>query len=193
MRNGHNFSEKPPRAVQRAGEEVAESLLHSSFHAHHIYSIKQLAPGSVIYLQAVGGSTHRVHIFVQMKYCRVSVSAPQSRQSANLFSCRRNWDSPNPLPAGECASPLVPGGGAHSGGWETSNSDEGTYTVVLCLNMYLWFAHSAVAEFIEPWLGDKVNSGMHRVVHVPTSQASEATWLAGRTVRDLWIRLLYFE
>ncbi len=35
----------------------------------------------------------------------------QSRQSAKLFSSRRNWDSPNPSPAGECApSPLVPGG-----------------------------------------------------------------------------------
>jgi hypothetical protein len=34
---------------------------------------------------------------------------------------------------------LVPGGGAHSlakEGWESLNSDEGTYTVVLCINMY---------------------------------------------------------
>jgi hypothetical protein len=39
----------------------------------------------------------------------------QSRQSAKLFSSRRNWDSPNPLPAGECAPPpLVPGGEAYS-------------------------------------------------------------------------------
>ncbi len=27
-----------------------------------------------------------------------------------FFSSRRNWDSPNPSPAGECAPPLVPGG-----------------------------------------------------------------------------------
>jgi hypothetical protein len=38
---------------------------------------------------------------------------PQSRQSAKLFSSRRNWDSPNPSPAGECAPPVL-GGGAHS-------------------------------------------------------------------------------
>jgi hypothetical protein len=38
----------------------------------------------------------------------------QSRQSAKFFSSRRNWDSPNPSPAGECP-----------------NSDERTYTVVL--------------------------------------------------------------
>jgi hypothetical protein len=30
----------------------------------------------------------------------------------NFFSSRRNWDSPNPSPAGECAPP--PRGGAHS-------------------------------------------------------------------------------
>jgi hypothetical protein len=33
----------------------------------------------------------------------------------SYFSSRRNWDSPTPSPAGECAPlPLVPGGGAHS-------------------------------------------------------------------------------
>ncbi len=33
----------------------------------------------------------------------------------SFFSSRRNWDSPNPSPAGECApTALVPGGGAHS-------------------------------------------------------------------------------
>ncbi len=43
------------------------------------------------------------------------ISQPQSRQSAKLFSSRRNWDSPNPSPAGECAPlALVPEGGAHS-------------------------------------------------------------------------------
>jgi hypothetical protein len=43
-----------------------------------------------------------------------SLLGPQSRQSAKLFSSRKNWDSPNPSP-GECAPPpLVPGGGAHS-------------------------------------------------------------------------------
>ncbi len=46
----------------------------------------------------------------------------------SFFSSRRNWDSPNPSPAGECAPPPPPPG---SGGrsWESPNSDEGTYTL----------------------------------------------------------------
>ncbi len=35
----------------------------------------------------------------------------------SFFFSRRNWDSPNPSPAGECAPPPpppVPRGGAHS-------------------------------------------------------------------------------
>jgi hypothetical protein len=35
----------------------------------------------------------------------------QSIQSAKLFSSRRNWDSPNPSPAGECAHPPFGSGG----------------------------------------------------------------------------------
>ncbi len=35
----------------------------------------------------------------------------QRRQSAKLFSSRRNWDSPNPSPAGECAPPASGGSG----------------------------------------------------------------------------------
>jgi hypothetical protein len=31
----------------------------------------------------------------------------------SFFSSRRNWDCPNPSPAGECAPPPVLGGGAH--------------------------------------------------------------------------------
>jgi hypothetical protein len=40
----------------------------------------------------------------------------QSRQRLSFFSSRRNWDSPNPSPAGKCALPPSPvlGGGAHS-------------------------------------------------------------------------------
>ncbi len=34
----------------------------------------------------------------------------QSRQSAKLFSSRRNWDFPNPSPTGKNGPPLVPGG-----------------------------------------------------------------------------------
>jgi hypothetical protein len=38
----------------------------------------------------------------------------QSSQSAKVFSSRRNWDSPTPSHAGECATPPVPGGGSRS-------------------------------------------------------------------------------
>ncbi len=60
----------------------------------------------------------------------------------SFFSSRRYWDSPNLSPAGECdPPPLVPGGGAHTlagerGGWESPNSNEGNYTVVLFIYMY---------------------------------------------------------
>jgi hypothetical protein len=58
------------------------------------------------------------------------------------FFSSRHWDSPNPSPAGECDPPLIPWGGARSlaregvGHWESPNSDERTYTVLLCKYMY---------------------------------------------------------
>ncbi len=68
---------------------------------------------------------------------------PQSRQSAKLFLQRRNWNSPTPLGAGGCAPhPLVRGGGhtrLRQRGWGSPNSDEGTYTVVLCICKYFVF------------------------------------------------------
>ncbi len=59
----------------------------------------------------------------------------------SLFSSRRNWDSPTPFAAGECAlPPFGPGGGrAHSlagEGLGGPNSDEGTYTVMLMRTTY---------------------------------------------------------
>jgi hypothetical protein len=49
----------------------------------------------------------------------------------SLFSSRRNWDSPTPSPAGECAPPPL-----GERGWGNPNSDEGTYTVVIYIYMY---------------------------------------------------------
>ncbi len=53
----------------------------------------------------------------------------------NFFSSPRNWDSPNPSPPGECARPPGSGGEGNTRwrerGWESPNSDEGTYIVVL--------------------------------------------------------------
>jgi hypothetical protein len=56
----------------------------------------------------------------------------------SFFSSRRNSDSPNPSPAGECAPPVLGGGGWRERGWESPNFDEGTYTVVLFI--YTYFA-----------------------------------------------------
>ncbi len=50
----------------------------------------------------------------------------------SFFSSRRNWESPDPSPAGECAPPPPP----RERGWESSNSDEGTYTLVLFIYLY---------------------------------------------------------
>jgi hypothetical protein len=73
-----------------------------------------------------------------------SVLYTQSRQSGKLFSGRRNWDSPNPSPPGECAAPsLVPGGGAHSlarkglGEFRFRRGD----TMVLCIYLYFVTIH----------------------------------------------------
>jgi hypothetical protein len=73
--------------------------------------------------------------------------AAQSRQSAKLFLKSRNWDSPNPSPAGECAPspPPVFGGGEHSlarEGWGESQFRRGyihcgtLYIYVLCGKPY---------------------------------------------------------
>ncbi len=46
----------------------------------------------------------------------------------SFFSSRRNWDSPNPSPAGECSPlPLVPGGGAHSLATEEGGGGESQF------------------------------------------------------------------
>jgi hypothetical protein len=62
----------------------------------------------------------------------------------SFFSNRRNWSSPTPLAAGECAPPPFGRGGGHTRlrerGWGSPNSDEGTHTVVLCI--YKYFVHT---------------------------------------------------
>ncbi len=53
----------------------------------------------------------------------------------SFFSSRRNWDIPNPSPAGEFAPPPRFWGKGltrwRERDWESPNSDEGTYTVIL--------------------------------------------------------------
>ncbi len=70
---------------------------------------------------------------------QVSVQT-QSRQSAKLFLLSSELGLPHPSPAGECA-PLWFGVEGHTRwrekGWESPNSDEGTYTVVLFIYIYV--------------------------------------------------------
>ncbi len=47
----------------------------------------------------------------QLYLSRLSIAHRVGRV-LSFFSCRRNWDSPTPLAAGECAPPPVMGGGA---------------------------------------------------------------------------------
>ncbi len=105
--------------------------------------------------------TYRWRDCMEKKYIGLECSDPQSRQSAKLscFSSRRIWDSPNPSPAGEYAPPpLVYRGKGHTRwrerGWESPNSDEGTYTGVLCIYMYfvLWSLCRLVAGPRTTWV-----------------------------------------
>ncbi len=98
---------------------------------------------------------------------------PQSRQSSKLFFSRRNWDSPNPLPAGEYGRPpLVPGGGAHSlwleRGWKSPNSDEGKCTVTLCIYMYfMWKTYFVYPGRSAPCPPCRLTSPPRTDIHTP--------------------------
>jgi hypothetical protein len=83
-----------------------------------------------------------ISFFVRKKWT-VESADPQSRESGKIFfSSGRNWDSPTPSAAGECAPPpstFWPGGRG------TPACNGGTYTVVLCMCMYYvkWIIESA--------------------------------------------------
>jgi hypothetical protein len=79
---------------------------------------------------------------------KARVSTPQSRQSAKLFLQSSDLGLPHPLARRRvCAPPLWFrwGGGAHSlagewRGWESPNSNGGTYTVVFYIYIqYMYF------------------------------------------------------
>ncbi len=79
-----------------------------------------------------------LHCILQYRWVNVMYSMLQRHKvgrELSFFSSRPNWDSPNPSPAFECAPHLWFWGEGHTGwrerGWESPNSDEGTYTVVL--------------------------------------------------------------
>ncbi len=73
--------------------------------------------------------------------CQQMAATHSSRQS--FFSSRRNSDSPITSPAGECAPPPLFLGVGHTRlrerAWGSPNSDEGTYTMVLYMYIYVYF------------------------------------------------------
>jgi hypothetical protein len=77
----------------------------------------------------------------EKRYCPVCHHHRGGRGLSLFLSSE--WDSPNPSPAGECAPPFRSGGGGHTRrrerGWESPDSGEGTYTVVLCIYIYFVF------------------------------------------------------
>jgi hypothetical protein len=92
---------------------------------------------STVILVSINAITFTREIFQYLFHCKI----PQSWQSARLFASRRNWDSPNPFPGGECPLPPWFRRLGHSRwrerGWESPNSGEGTHTVVLYMYMYI--------------------------------------------------------
>ncbi len=73
----------------------------------------------------------------------------------SFFCSRRNWDSPNPYPQASVLPPPVSGGrgslAVREREWESPNSDEGTYTVVLFI--YTYFVGERVKQF---WVLTKI-------------------------------------
>ncbi len=73
----------------------------------------------------------------------------------SFFSSRRNWDSPIPSPAGECAPPpplVLSLGHTHlrERGWGSPNSYEGTCTAVLYLYTYVqYFVVCTISRWLE--------------------------------------------
>ncbi len=70
----------------------------------------------------------------------------------SCFSSRRNWDSPNPSSAGERPTPaLWFRGEGHTRwrerGWESPNSNEGTYTVALYIHVLCGYAAISTAPY----------------------------------------------
>jgi hypothetical protein len=69
-------------------------------------------------------------VYCTMQYVKSRVQS-QSRQSAKPFLQSSELGLPQPLPAGECEHTRW-----RKRGWESPNSDEGTYTVVLLKYTY---------------------------------------------------------
>ncbi len=68
---------------------------------------------------------------------QIDLSGHRVGRALSFFSSRRNWDSTNPSLAGK------------RGGWESPNSDEGTYTAVLC--KYTYFVYQGIPNLSKRW------------------------------------------
>ncbi len=91
----------------------------------------------------------------------------------SFFSSRRNWDSLNPSPAGECAPLPRFWGEGHTRwrerGWESPNSAEGTYTLVLFLYMYFVVVkHSTLYSNIILWKTAKRRATCESLLYIYT-------------------------
>jgi hypothetical protein len=79
---------------------------------------------------------------------------PQSRQSANLFLQSSELGLPQPLTRRRMCPPPRFWGEGHTcwreRGWESPNSDEGTYTVVLLI--YTYFVHDTNLKYTVEYL-----------------------------------------
>ncbi len=84
-----------------------------------------------------------------------TVYTEQSWQSAKLFLQSSELGLHRPLTRRRVSPPsLVPGEGHtrwRERGWESPNSDEGTYTVVLFIYMYMYFMVYSMQEMWQVW------------------------------------------
>ncbi len=77
----------------------------------------------------------------------------QSRQSAKLSFSRRNWDFPNPSPAGECAPSLW-----YRGGSTLACERGGGGVPIPTRGHKLWYC-TVYIYICTLWIGSKITSG----------------------------------
>jgi hypothetical protein len=144
---------------------------------HTIYSTTPL-------LKELPVEEHTGYVVLIWKYSRISWEIERGEggihkvgRVLSYFSSRRNWNSPNPSPAPS----LWFRGEGHTHwrerGWESPNSDEGTYTVVLYICLYfvgvlLRQPHSFLQQAAGQILKDDVNSFPPPPIFAPWGNSS---------------------
>ncbi len=107
-------------------------------------------------------------------HCHINiVTVHRVGRVLSCLSSRRNWDSPNPSPAGECASPLWFRGEEHTYRLATEgvgepNSDEGTCTLCMVFYIYMYFVLQSQPQNDCWWFSWKIplneSCGKHDVI-----------------------------